>query len=369
MGRFRNILLVAGARPNFMKVAPLLRALNCYPNQFHASLVHTGQHYDAEMSDIFFEELGLPRPDWFLGVGSATHAEQTARVMIEFERVCLEDRPDLAIVVGDVNSTMACAITAKKLCVPVAHVEAGLRSWDWSMPEEVNRVVTDAISDLLFTPSRDADVNLAREGVAPDRIHFVGNVMIDCLLTLLPKATKREALDRFGVQAGGYAALTLHRPSNVDDPEVLSGIVNVLIDVSRLLPIVWPIHPRARKNLEAFGLLRQLEKSPGLKLAQPIGYLDMLALSQGARLILTDSGGLQEEATILRVPCITLRENTERPVTIECGCNQLVGNEPSRIRAAVYGALDSARRDIRVPELWDGHAAERIVQILIDSAP
>jgi UDP-N-acetylglucosamine 2-epimerase (non-hydrolysing) len=347
-----------------MKVAPLLRALSCYPNKFRASLVHTGQHYDAEMSDIFFEELGLPRPDRFLGVGSGTHAEQTARVMIEFEKVCLEDRPDLAIVVGDVNSTMACAITAKKLCVPVAHVEAGLRSRDWSMPEEINRIVTDAVSDFLFTPSPDADLNLLNEGIARERIHFVGNVMIDCLLTLLPKATTRETLDRFGVEPGGYAVLTLHRPSNVDDGEVLSGIVNVLTDLLRVLPIVWPIHPRARKNLEAFGLLQQLEKCPGLKLAPPIGYLDMLALNRSARLILTDSGGLQEEATILRVPCVTLRENTERPVTIECGCNQLVGNDPSRIRKAVYSVLDSAKTDIRTPDLWDGHAAERIVDAI-----
>jgi UDP-N-acetylglucosamine 2-epimerase (non-hydrolysing) len=285
--------------------------------------------------------------------------------MIEFEQVCLEERPDLVVVVGDVNSTLACAITAKKLGISVAHVEAGLRSRDWTMPEEINRVVTDAVSDLLFTPSRDADDNLLKEGVAPERIHFVGNVMIDSLLTLLPKAENRGALERFGVEAGRYAVLTLHRPSNVDDAEVLNGIIEVLSEISESLPIVWPVHPRARKNLEAFGFLDRLERCPGLKLTQPLGYLDMLALSRRARLILTDSGGLQEEATVLRVPCITLRSNTERPVTVQCGCNQLAGNEPARIRSAIYAVLDGSDREICMPDLWDGRAAERIVDVLL----
>jgi UDP-N-acetylglucosamine 2-epimerase (non-hydrolysing) len=321
------------------------------------------------MSEVFFDELGLGRPDRFLGVGSGSHAVQTAKIMIEFERVCLEERPDLVVVVGDVNSTMACAITAKKLGIPVAHVEAGLRSRDWTMPEEINRVVTDAVSDFLFTPSRDADENLLREGVAPERIHFVGNVMIDSLLRLLPKAEDRDTLACFGVEAGRYAVLTLHRPSNVDDPEVLNGIVEVLSDVSRTLPIVWPVHPRARKNLEAFALLERIERAPGLKVAPPLGYLDMLALSRSSRLILTDSGGLQEEATVLRVPCITLRQNTERPVTVQCGCNQLAGNEPARIRSAIYAVLDGPAREICMPELWDGRAAERIVDVLIRFQP
>jgi UDP-N-acetylglucosamine 2-epimerase (non-hydrolysing) len=361
----KNILLVAGARPNFMKVAPVMRDLAKHASRARAQIVHTGQHYDADMSEVFFDELGLGRPDRFLGVGSGSHAVQTAKIMIEFERVCLEERPDLVVVVGDVNSTMACAITAKKLGIPVAHVEAGLRSRDWTMPEEINRVVTDAVSDFLFTPSRDADENLLKEGVAPERIHFVGNVMIDSLLRLLPKAEDRDTLARFGVEAGRYAVLTLHRPSNVDDAEVLNGIVEVLTEVSRTLPIVWPVHPRARKNLEAFALLERIERAPGLKLVPPLGYLDMLALNRRARLILTDSGGLQEEATVLRVPCITLRSNTERPVTVQCGCNQLAGNEPARIRSAIYAVLDGSAREICMPDLWDGRAAERIVDVLL----
>lgn len=360
-----RVHLVAGARPNFMKVAPLLRQLSRYPDRVKASLIHTGQHYDAEMSDVFFDELGLRRPDRFLGVGSGTHAEQTARVMIEFEKVCLEDRPELVIVVGDVNSTMACAITAKKLCIPVAHVEAGLRSRDWSMPEEINRIVTDALADFLFTPSRDADRNLLGEGIASERIHFVGNVMIDSLLGLMSKTDGRETLERFHVEERSYATLTLHRPSNVDDREALSGIVDVLLELSRELDIVWPVHPRSRKNLEKFDLWSRLEVCKTIKLSPPLGYLDMLALNRKARLILTDSGGLQEEATILRVPCVTLRDNTERPVTIECGANRLAGNSPSRIREAVASALNHNGREIAVPEGWDGRAAERAVEIIL----
>jgi UDP-N-acetylglucosamine 2-epimerase (non-hydrolysing) len=364
MGALKRIVLVAGARPNFMKVAPLLKELKKYPDRFEPRLIHTGQHYDADMSDVFFEELELPRPDRFLGVGSGSHAEQTARVMLEFERTCLEERPDLVVVVGDVNSTMACAITAKKLCTAVAHVEAGLRSRDWTMPEEVNRVVTDAVSDFLFTPSRDADRNLLQEGVSSEKIHFVGNVMIDSLLAHLPKTEGRDTLARLGLESDRYAVLTLHRPSNVDAPEVLAGIIDTLIDLSRELPIVWPLHPRSRKNLESVGLLKRVEAVPGIVLTDPLGYLDMLALNRCARMIITDSGGLQEEATVLAVPCITLRNNTERPVTIECGCNQLAGNQPGAIRAALFAALGKDRATIRTPELWDGQAAKRIVDAL-----
>ncbi|HWO43246.1 MAG TPA: UDP-N-acetylglucosamine 2-epimerase (non-hydrolyzing), partial [Candidatus Eisenbacteria bacterium] len=306
MKKPKTILLVAGARPNFMKVAPVLRELSKHPDTFTPKLIHTGQHYDPEMSDIFFDELDLPRPHRFLGVGSGTHAEQTAKVMVAFEKVCLEERPDLVMVVGDVNSTLACALTAKKLCIRVAHVEAGLRSRDWTMPEEINRVVTDAISDLLYTPSRDADQNLLREGIPAEKIHFVGNVMIDSLLRLLPKTEGRDTLERHGVEAGRYATLTLHRPSNVDEPTVLAGIIEVLIDLSRELPIIWPLHPRSKKNLAAGGLLERLQVAPGMKLTDPLGYLDMLALNRYARMIITDSGGLQEEATVLGVPCITL---------------------------------------------------------------
>lgn len=365
MTHSRNILLVAGARPNFMKVAPLLREMERHAEVFRARLIHTGQHYDAEMSAVFFEDLELPRPDRFLGVGSGSHAEQTAKVMVAFEQVCVEERPDLVVVVGDVNSTMACAITAKKLCIPVAHVEAGLRSRDWTMPEEINRVVTDAISDLLFTPSRDADENLLREGVPSERIHFVGNVMIDCLLTQLQKTENRDTLRRFGMDAGHYAILTLHRPSNVDDPEVFSGIVNVMIELSRELPIIWPVHPRSRKMLQRLGLVRHIESCKGLRLTDPIGFLDMLTLNRRARMIITDSGGLQEEATVLGVPCITLRQNTERPITIEAGANRVVGNHPAGIRFAVCSVLNGNRQKIHIPELWDGKAAVRIIDVLM----
>lgn len=346
-----------------MKIAPLMTELRKFPARFVATIIHTGQHYDFDMSDIFFEDLGLPRPARHLGVGSGSHAEQTARVMIEFEKICLADRPDLVVVVGDVNSTMACALTAKKLCLPVAHVEAGLRSRDWSMPEEINRVVTDALSDFLFTPSRDADENLLREGISSDRIHFVGNVMIDCMTAVLARADGRGALRTLDVEEGHYAVLTLHRPSNVDEPEIFAGIVDVLVEVSSQIPVVWPIHPRSRKNLEAFGLWGVVEKSNGMRLTSPIGYLDMLALNRHARIIITDSGGIQEEATILRVPCVTLRENTERPVTVQSGCNEVAGTGPTRIRAAIASALNRNGKNIRVPELWDGRASERIVEV------
>jgi UDP-N-acetylglucosamine 2-epimerase (non-hydrolysing) len=364
MSRVLDILLVVGARPNFMKAAPLLQELLRYPGYFRPRLVHTGQHYDADMSDVFFRDLEMPQPDRFLGVGSGSHAEQTAKVMLAFEEVCIEEQPGLVVVVGDVNSTMACAITARKLSLAVAHVEAGLRSRDWSMPEEINRVVTDSISDLLFTPSRDADENLLHEGVAPERIHFVGNVMIDCLLAHLPRTDTRDTLRRFGLDSGCYATLTLHRPSNVDDRETLAGIVDVLIEMSQKQPIVWPVHPRSRRMLEQGGLLLRVERSPGLRLIDPVGYVDMLTLNRNARMIITDSGGLQEEATVLGVPCITLRHNTERPVTVLSGANQVVGNQPDAVRAAIELALDGNEPTIRVPELWDGKASGRIVDVL-----
>jgi UDP-N-acetylglucosamine 2-epimerase (non-hydrolysing) len=369
MTHSKKIILVAGARPNFMKVAPLLQELSKYPEVFRTQLIHTGQHYDTEMSDVFFQDLELPQPDRFLGVGSGSHAKQTAKVMVAFEQVCIEERPNLVLVVGDVNSTMACAITAKKLYIPVAHVEAGLRSRDWTMPEEINRVMTDTISDLLFTPSRDADKNLLEEGIPPERIHFVGNVMIDCLLAQLPKTENRDTLQRFGVKAGNYATLTLHRPSNVDVAEVFNGIFNVIFELSQKLPIIWPVHPRSRKMLEQLGLVSPVESSHGLKLADPIGYLDMLTLNRRARMIITDSGGLQEEATVLGVPCVTLRHNTERPVTIEAGANQVVGNHPSSIRTAVYSILNGNRPKIHIPKFWDGKAAVRIVDVLIRFYP
>lgn len=359
-----KVFLIAGARPNFMKVGPLWQEFKKYPDMFRTQLIHTGQHYDVEMSDVFFHDLNLPQPDQHLGVGSGTHAEQTAKVMVEFERVCLKEKPDLVVVVGDVNSTMACAIVAKKLCILVAHVEAGLRSRDWTMPEEINRVVTDSVSDFLFTPSRDADKNLLTEGVRSDRIHFVGNVMIDSLLAQLPRTDSRDTLTRFGVEPGKYVTLTLHRPGNVDNPEVFRGIVNVMIELSKEYPIIWPIHPRSQKMLDQLGSFNDSERSQGLKLTSPLGYLDMLTLNRRARMVITDSGGLQEEATVLGIPCITVRENTERPVTVEVGSNHIAGTQPSGIRDAISSILNRKSHSNTIPELWDGKAAVRTVDVL-----
>lgn len=361
-----RILLVAGARPNFMKVGPILREMELRSPHFQARLIHTGQHYDPALSEVFFEELNLPCPHRHLGVGSGSHAQQTAAVMLAFEEVCLQEQPQLVVVVGDVNSTIACALTAKKLGISVAHVEAGLRSRDWTMPEEINRVVTDRISDFLFTPSRDADENLLQEGVAAERIFFVGNVMIDTLLECLPRTDARSTLHELGLEKQRYATLTLHRPGNVDDEETFRGILEAVLELAREMPVIWPVHPRSRKMLERSGLVRKVEVHAGLRLIQPLGYLDMLTLNRFARLILTDSGGLQEEATVLRIPCLTLRENTERPVTVQAGANRVVGQQPQAIRRAISEALDRNGADIRVPEYWDGRAAKRIVSTLYE---
>ncbi|WP_242335966.1 MULTISPECIES: non-hydrolyzing UDP-N-acetylglucosamine 2-epimerase [Anaeromyxobacter] len=363
----RKILHVVGARPNFMKIAPVMRAI-AGAGFADQRLVHTGQHYDAAMSDVFFSDLGLPEPDLHLGVGSGSHAEQTARVMVAFERVCVDERPDLVVVAGDVNSTMACAIDCAKLRIPCAHVEAGLRSFDLEMPEEVNRIVTDRLCDVLFTPSADGDENLRNEGVDPARIFRVGNVMIDSLLEHLPRARETRALSRAGVRAGDYAVLTLHRPSNVDDPEVLRGIFDALEEVQRRLPVVFPVHPRTRARLQEFGLGGRVEALRGLHLCEPLGYLDFLGLTSQARLVLTDSGGLQEETTALGIPCLTLRENTERPITVTEGTNELVGTDPGAIAAAASRALDGGSRPGRVPALWDGKASERIARVIASLA-
>ena len=354
-----RLVVVAGARPNFMKVAPLMWELGRRPGT-EAFLVHTGQHYDRVMSHLFFEELSIPRPDVDLGVGSGSHAVQTAEVMKRFEPVLLDHRPDVVVVVGDVNSTVACALTAVKLGVPVAHVEAGLRSFDRTMPEEINRVLTDAISRWLFVTERSAVENLRREGIADDQVHFVGNVMIDTLLATRALCERSTILDDLGVAGRPYAVLTLHRPANVDDPRVFSGLMGAVERLQRELPIVFPVHPRTRKALDgsaAAGL-------PGLRLADPLGYLDFMKLLGDARLVLTDSGGIQEETTVLGVPCLTLRNNTERPVTVDQGTNVLVGLDPSRIVEAGLDALSAPVRPGRVPELWDGRAASRIVDTL-----
>jgi UDP-N-acetylglucosamine 2-epimerase (non-hydrolysing) len=363
-----KIMVVAGARPNFMKVAPLIEALRAVQARCPAleyTLVHTGQHYDAQMSQAFFEDLGLPSPDVDLGVGSGSHAEQTGKIMIAFEGLLQRVEPDWVVVVGDVNSTMACAITAKKLGVKVAHVEAGLRSRDWSMPEEINRVATDVLCDLLFTTDPLASANLQAEGVDPGRIHFVGNVMIDTLLKHCERAAALRLWERFGLQAGAYGIVTLHRPSNVDDRQVFEGIVAALEVVQRQLPLVFPMHPRTRKMAETFGMWAHMQDWPQANLVEPLGYLQMLSLTSHAALILTDSGGLQEEAVILGVPCITLRENTERPITVVVGANQVVGNKPAAIIEAVQTRLSQSQTPFQPPEKWDGLAARRIVEILI----
>jgi UDP-N-acetylglucosamine 2-epimerase (non-hydrolysing) len=356
-----KILNVVGARPNFMKVAPIVAEIARRPEALAHLLVHTGQHYDEAMSDAFFADLGIPRPDLNLEVGSGSHAEQTARVMMAFEPVVLEHRPDWVVVVGDVNSTLAATLVAAKLGVRVAHVEAGLRSRDRRMPEEINRVATDALADLLLTPSRDADANLLAEGVPPERIVFVGNVMIDTLLAHREKARASEVLERLGLESGGYAALTLHRPSNVDDRATLAGIVGALARIGERLPIVFPVHPRTRARIAEFGL----ELPSAIRLVDPLGYLDFLKLYSESRLVLTDSGGIQEETTALGIPCLTLRENTERPVTITEGTNRIVGSDPERIVAAAEDVLDGRiSLEGRIPELWDGRAAGRIVDAL-----
>jgi UDP-N-acetylglucosamine 2-epimerase (non-hydrolysing) len=347
-----------------MKMAPLVAEMAKHA-EIRQTLLHTGQHYDDKMSHIFFKELELPRPDVYLGVGSASHAEQTAQVMIAFEKVLLEHKPDLVLVVGDVNSTMACAITAAKLWIPVAHVEAGLRSFDRHMPEEINRVVTDAISDLLFTTSRDANENLLREGIPAEKIFFVGNVMIDTLHKHRALAAQLGTARRFGLQPDHYALLTLHRPSNVDVPGVFSGLLDALIAIQRNLPILFPAHPRTLKRIAEFGLGERLEAAPNLRVIEPLGYLEFLDMMMHARLVLTDSGGIQEETTILGIPCLTIRENTERPITISEGTNHLVGTDPNRIVKEVRHVLAEENRPGRIPELWDGHSAERIVQVLL----
>jgi UDP-N-acetylglucosamine 2-epimerase (non-hydrolysing) len=351
-----KLVVVAGARPNFMKIAPIMWEAR-RRSDLHAILVHTGQHYDEKMSKLFFEQLAIPKPDVDLEVGSGSHAVQTAEVMKRFEPVLLTDRPDAVVVVGDVNSTIACALTSVKLGIPVAHVEAGLRSFDWDMPEEINRILTDSISRWLFVSEESGRANLQKEGVAASRIHFVGNVMIDTLIA--SKARIANTPVNHIISEPQFAVITLHRPSNVDNPETLQRIVAALEQVQSRLPIVFPVHPRTRRMLD------NLEVNlPRVKLVEPLGYLEFMALVGRARLVMTDSGGIQEETTYLGVPCITLRDNTERPSTVEQGTNLLVGPHPERILGAVSDVLTSKQRTHRVPELWDGKAARRILDIL-----
>jgi UDP-N-acetylglucosamine 2-epimerase (non-hydrolysing) len=344
-----------------MKTAPVMAEMARRPEEFEQVLVHTGQHYDFEMSDVFFRDLAMPTPDRFLGVGSGSHAEQTARIMLAFEPVVLERQPDWVVVVGDVNSTAACALVCAKLGVPVAHVEAGLRSRDRTMPEEINRLVTDQLADLLLTPSRDADANLLREGVEPDKIEFVGNVMIDTLVAHLDAARTRRIVDELGLRGEAYALVTLHRPGNVDSREDLGELLEGLIGVSDTMPVVFPMHPRTRHSLDP-ALMATI--SGHLTLLDPLGYLDFIALLDAARVVVTDSGGLQEESTYLGVPCITLRHNTERPITITEGTNRLVARSREAIATATADAAVEGRSERARPELWDGHTAKRIVEAI-----
>jgi len=351
-----------------MKVAPIYAEMKRRAGEFSPMIVHTGQHYDAAMSDSFFDDLGMPKPDVHLGVGSGSHAVQTAKIMTEFEPVVLSEKPDWVLVVGDVNSTIACALVCAKLGVKVAHVEAGLRSRDRAMPEEINRILTDSISDLLFTTSQDADENLKQEGIPAERVRFVGNVMIDSLLDHLKLAESSRIRADLNLAAGEYAVMTLHRPSNVDDKLVFSGILDALLSVAARLPIIFPAHPRTKAKIEEFGFADAIANS-NIRLIDPLGYLDFMRLYSGAKLVLTDSGGLQEETTVLGIPCLTLRHNTERPVTIEMGTNILVGTDPEKIMSAAYDALDSTKLAAAtlVPPLWDGKAAGRICDELIQS--
>jgi UDP-N-acetylglucosamine 2-epimerase (non-hydrolysing) len=355
----KTIVHVVGARPNYMKIAPLMDAMESVPN-LRQILVNTGQHYDEAMSKGFLRELSLPVPDRDLGVGSGSHAVQTAKIMIGFEQVCLAETPDLVVVVGDVNSTMAATLVAAKLRIPVAHVEAGLRSGDLAMPEEINRLVTDRLAALLLTPSADADENLKAEGVPPEKIVFVGNIMIDTLMRHLPLATLDRLRPKLNLTKGAYAVLTLHRPSNVDHAETFKGILEAVAQIALELPIVFPVHPRTRERVREFGLERFFE---GVTLTEPLGYTDFLSLSSNARLVLSDSGGLQEESTALGIPCLTLRVNTERPVTVTHGTNRVVGMNPVNIMAGYRAAMSDTNLDRR-PPLWDGHTAERISTVL-----
>jgi UDP-N-acetylglucosamine 2-epimerase (non-hydrolysing) len=368
-----NLACIVGARPNFMKMAPLLRALEKYPH-VRPVLIHTGQHYDPQLSDVFFQDLQMRRPDICLNVGSGSHAQQTARILEKMEEVLQAGPPGggryhRVVVVGDVNSTMAAALAAAKLEIPVTHVEAGLRSFDRSMPEEINRIVTDTLADQLFVSEPSGVENLRREGHPDEHIHLVGNVMIDTLFSLLRKARNLDTLRTLGLQPRAYAVVTLHRPANVDRAETLGPLLQVLADIGRQLPVVFPVHPRTRNRIESFGLGYLLDgqgHGSGVRALPPLGYLEFLCLTSQARVVVTDSGGLQEESTALGIPCLTARPNTERPITVTEGTSTLVGNDPDKLRACLDDVLNGRYKTGRCPQLWDGRAAERIAEVLAE---
>ncbi len=363
MKKHLKIISVVGARPNFMKIAPVHRAFLKHKGIVDHLICHTGQHYDERMSKIFFTDLKLPEPDFYLGAGSGSHAEQTARIMIEFEKIVVAEQPDLVIVAGDVNSTIACSLVAVKLGVKVAHIEAGLRSFDRTMPEEINRILTDSISDYLFVTEESGLTNLEKEGVSKEKIFFTGNVMIDSLSYFLPEADKSGILKEYSLAKEQYCLVTLHRPSNVDSSEFLVTLFEVLNGIAEKVKVIFPVHPRTMKNIEAAGLKEKL--STDVILTEPIGYIDFLALTKNAGLIVTDSGGIQEESTYLGVQCITVRENTERPITVKLGTNQLIGTDLQKVKAAALEIIGGRKKEGTIPPLWDGHSAERIVDILL----
>ncbi|MBM4175165.1 MAG: UDP-N-acetylglucosamine 2-epimerase (non-hydrolyzing) [Ignavibacteria bacterium] len=358
----KKVISVVGARPNFMKVAPLHRAFQKYNDQVQHLICHTGQHYDVNMSKVFFEELELPKPDFYLGVGSGSHAEQTAKIMIEFEKVLLKEKPNLVIVVGDVNSTVACSLVAVKLGIKVAHVEAGLRSFDRTMPEEINRLLTDSIADYLFITEVSGVQNLSNEGIDEGKVFFVGNCMIDSLINYLPKIDRSKILTEMSLASREYIVVTLHRPSNVDDPSNIKEIFSQFSSLAENYKIVFPIHPRTRKNLEHAGLT-DIHKN--ILLIDPIGYIDFVNLVKNSALVLTDSGGIQEETTYLKIPCLTLRDNTERPITTTLGTNKLIGTNYNKIYDEAHSRLNKKQTDSSIPPLWDGKAGERIAEILV----
>jgi len=358
-----KIACVVGARPNFMKIAPILVAMKDYP-KMEPILIHTGQHYDYEMSQVFFDELEIPKPDVYLCVGSGSHAVQTAKIMIGFEETINQYKPDAILVVGDVNSTLACALVVAKLCIPIIHVEAGIRSFDRTMPEEINRILTDVISDFLLTPTEDANENLRKEGIAEDKTHLVGDVMVDTLMKYKEKASSNEILQELGLVKGSYTLMTLHRPSNVDIKENLVGILNGLEEIQHSIKIVLSIHPRTKVKIEEFDLEEKLSGMKNMVITEPLGYIKFMGLMIKAKFVLTDSGGMQTEATVLNIPCLTMRENTERPETIRNGTNILVGNNTSLIIEECQKILDGKGKSGSYPSIWDGHTAERIVMTI-----
>ncbi len=358
----RPIILVVGARPNFMKIAPLYDELKS--RSVNQILVHTGQHYDEKMSKVFFEDLGLPEPDIYMGVGSGSHSEQTAKIMIEFEKICIHYDPEIVVVVGDVNSTLGCTLVCAKMNIRTAHVEAGLRSGDMGMPEEVNRIVTDALANILLTPSVDADKNLISEGREERDIYFVGNIMIDSLIKGLRRASKNKVLEEIGIQKREYGVITLHRPSNVDDFETLEGIINAMEEIAKERRLVFPVHPRTKNNLEKMGLKSRLEENPEIILTGPLGYLDFLSLINNSRIVFTDSGGLQEETTFLGIPCLTLRDSTERPITVLEGTNKIVGSSKRDIMSAFKESKENANYQNTSIKYWDGKTASRIADVI-----